>query len=351
MNIIRSSFLIPLLLTAPLAAQDDVSAPAPELARLEPLEGHWQGQGVAVMQPGAPSMNWTAKVQSRWVLGGHFLQTDSAIKFEGMGDMRIREYVGWDRENKHYVNLAVDNGGGGVLSRPHFIDDDTVVAIRSWVRDGNPQVERVVSKYGKDEWSFEITMLGQAGPANEVVTGNFERVDKVEPDAMDATASMMPAAMMPGHEHMARVARMVGEYVFTGAMVMAPGMPETKIRGRDRVRGLFGDSIVQVTTKGTAEGDSFAYEAHGFYAWDTTKECLQVLALNNMGEVGSYGVRFHGDDELISTHAGLRMGQPFVAQIVMHLDGQGRPSRVSSHSIQGDAEPIRDFHGSYVRVE
>ena len=117
--------LVPLtlLLTLPLSAQG-APQPAPQLQKLKVLEGHWQGSGTARMQAGAPATKWKAVSTYQWVLGGFWLQCYTAVDFEGMAGMRLREYMGWDGENQHYVNLAVGNTGDASLSNVHLGDGE-----------------------------------------------------------------------------------------------------------------------------------------------------------------------------------------------------------------------------------
>lgn len=342
MTDLRPVSLLTLLLCLPLAAQDGPPGPAPELAKLKPLAGHWEGSGTAIMDPSAPPSKWTAKVKSEWALGGHWLMSDTEIQFEEGPTMRFREYMGWDRENQRYVNLAVNNMGEGVLGTPHFIGDDTMVLMMLNSREGTPQAERSVTKFGGDSQSFSITFLGPDGPASEGVSGKFKRVAKVEPTALAGAHALMPA-----NPAMAKVARMAGRFEVAGEMIMAPGAPAMKIKGVDDVRTLFDGAIVQVTTTGTAEGMPGTYEAHGYYAWDDTDGAYEVLMVSNLGEVMKGEARFAGDDTLVQTVCGLRMGQPSVSRSVMHLDAKGHPTKVVNHSCIGTADPMQDFVATY----
>lgn len=339
------SFLSIVLGCLPLGAQEDamaLHAPAAELAKLKPLAGHWQGSGSATMAPGAPPTKWTAQMKRDWVLGGHWLMADIAIAFETGEKMRLREYLGWDRETKRYVNLSVDNVGEGKLVFPQLVGNDSLVTIVSTVRQGVAGAERLVTKFGGDAESFAMTLLGHGGPASEAVSGKFERVEKAEPEAIEAAAALMPA-----DAEMAKLARMTGRFAVAGEMTMAPGAPAMKIKGIDEVRTLFDGAILHTTTTGTAEGMPGTYEAHGYYAWDAANTAYKVLLVSNMGEVMAGEARFAGDDKLIQTYLGVRMGQPYVARSVLHIDAKGKPVKVVNHSCMGTADPMQDFTGTY----
>lgn len=347
----RLHAVVPFLaLLAAVRGQDATAAPtpSPELARLKPFVGHWHGEGTAVMEPGAPATKWTGKVHSQWALSGFFLQTDTEIQFDGMPTaMRFREYLGWDRENKRYANLAINNMGEGALQTPHFVGDDTMLTLNVGLSPyGQPQCERVIAKFGGDEQSISIAFMTVEGVAADAVRGSFKRVKEVEPAALDATSAMMPA-----NPHMAKLARTAGTYDFQGEMIFAPGMPATKITGRDVVRTLFDGAIVYVATTGSAEGSPAPYEAHGFYVWDPRENCYRILSVNNMGEIGSWETRLLGDDKLVAVHAGLHMGMPSTSRLVLHLDANGKMTKSANHACLGDGEPMRNFHGTYTLVK
>jgi len=342
MTSIRSVALFAFLLATPCLRAQDVPAPAAELAKLKPLAGHWQGSGTATMEPGQPPAKWTAAVKAEWVLGGHWLMSDTAVDFATGEKMRFLEYFGWDRENRHYVSVAVNNMGEVVLSRPHLLGDDTMVVMTSNLRQGTPEVERAVTKFGADAQSFTITFFGARGPAADGVTGKLERTTKAEPPPIESAAALMPV-----RPEMAKLARMTGRFDVAGEMTMMPGAPAIKIKGTDEVRTLFGGGVVQVATTGTAEGMSGTYQAHGYYAWDAEHDCYAMLMVSSMGEVMNGACRFAGDDKLIQTFAGLHMGQAFVARTVMDLDESGKPVKAVNHSCAGTAEPMRDFIATY----
>lgn len=350
MTTIRVPFLprfLPLLCCAAIAAQEDAAGggappPAPELAKLKPLAGSWRGSGTAVMAPGAPAAKWTGQVRSEWVLGGHWLQTDGDIAFEGGEQMRFREYFGWDRENQRYVQLAVNNMGDGVLVPVHFVGDDRMVAMVPRLAGGMPETERAVTHIGKDSQSFVVTFLHADGAAVDAVVGKFERVDKAAPGAIEAAPPLAPA-----DPAMTQVMRMAGRYAIAGEMTMAPGAPAMQIRGNEVIRSLFGGSILQSQTIGTADGMPGTYEAHGYFAWDPMNRCYKVLMLSSMGEVMQGEARFLGPDKMVQTYAVLHMGQPCVARSVLHLDAQGRPVKAVNHSCMGDAPPMQDFSCTY----
>jgi hypothetical protein len=322
----------------------EMPKPAPQLAKFEKLAGHWQGGGTATMQPGQPATKWTAVATYQWVMNGFWLQCDTAIEFPGMGTMRFREYLGWDGENQRYVNLAVNNMGEGVLGIVHPTDTGIVMMIPS-VRDGQPQCERAITNLGADRIDFAIAFLAASGPAADAVSGELKKVDQVQVPELSAAKAMMPAAPA-----MARLARMAGTYDVVGEVIMGPGQPAMKIKGRDVITAPFDGSLVMVETKGSSDQGGPPYEAHGFYAWNATDKCYRMLAIDNMGVVVNGDCRLIGQDLVLMT-SGMRMGAPIAARTVLSLDADGHPTKVVNHSLIGTSPPMQDFTGSYTRAK
>ncbi|MBK8098082.1 MAG: DUF1579 family protein [Planctomycetes bacterium] len=332
--------VLPLLLSLPLLAQE-MPAPAPELAQLKPLEGHWQGKGTATMMPGAPPSTWTSASTYQWVMGGFWLQCDTAIDFGPMGTMRFREYLGWDGENKQFATLAVNNLGEGVLAHAHLKDGEMVMMIPKVQPDG-PATECARVKFTADKMEMAISFLRVDGKATQDVTGTFTKVARLEIPALGASKAMMPAA-----PQMAAMAKMAGKFDFAGQMIMAPGAPEMKIRGRDTITSLFDGAVVMVETVGESDGGP-QYLATGFYVWEHGKDRYRILSVDNMGMVMA-GDAWLSGQSMVATFAGPRMGQPTVSRMVLTLGKDGGPEKIVGHSITGEHPPVQDFSGTYTR--
>lgn len=326
------------VLLAPLAlpAQHEPK-PAPQLDKLKPLAGHWEGSGTAVMQAGQPAAAWQARSIYQWVLGGFWLQCDTVVEFP-FGAMRLREYLGWDSENQRYVNLAVGNSGEAMLTTAHVGDGEMVLMMHR-VQGGQPEVERAATKFSKDKMDFTITFLAANGASREGVTGAMKRVEKVA----DMPALSTAGPLAPVAPQMAAIAKMAGVYEGKGEMVMAPGMAPMAIAGRDTMTSLFDGSVVMTETKGTA---GMPYEAHGFHAWSQAHGCYRILSVDSMGMICEMDARLTGD-KMIATSQCLRMGQPCAARVIVTLDKDGKPSKIVSHSCMGEAPPMQDFTMTY----
>jgi Protein of unknown function (DUF1579) len=335
-------FLSLALGSASALAQEPAAAPqAPELARLGVFVGNWEGSGTALLHPGATA-RWTSQSSYQWALDGNFLRADTTIQFAGeASQLQFLEYLGWDREQKRYVTVTVDNMGEGRFGTLTIADDE-VIGVKTSMRDGQPVVEREVSKLGKDSMSVVITLLTGAAPPVEMVNGTFKRLAQARPTALEAVHAMQP----PGPP-MRKLARAAGTYDIAGDFLMGPGMPPTKFTGREALATLFDGAILHVHTTGIAEGSAQHYEGHGFYAWDGETGSYRAMFLNNMGEAAASEARFVGDDKLVFVMAGMRGGVPFTERNVLSLDKDGKPLHLASSNCTGDAAPFQSFQEDY----
>ncbi len=326
------------------------NGPATELKQLEHMIGHWKGSGSAEIVVGAPAVPWTATVSSEWALGGHFLQSDSTIEFENIGTMRLREYVGWDAENQKFAQIQIGNSGSGNLVHPIVGNNGEVSWFSTNMDQGGVLVERVVNTFEEGKWDFSIQFLGASGGLIDGVSGTFEKVERVDPAPLHEVTALMPAQMMPGHASMSKLVRMVGEYEFEGEMLV-PGADTLKIKGHDSVRALFDGSVLQVVSKGTADGMPGEYEAHGYHVWSPVKGCLESIFVSNMGEIGAWQAWLTDDQTLVSVFAGTQMGQPVAKRIALELDERGHMVAITGHACIGSEPPTQDFKGRYKRVD
>lgn len=323
-----------------------VPAPATELARLKPLEGHWEGTGTVVMDPAAAPVKWNSKTTAQWVLGGHFLQEDTYITFEGnQPPLAFQEYLGWDREQKRYVNLAISNEGTVTLGDVRFLPDGTMLQIRRQVRQGVPFAERSRYKVDGGSMTFTMDVLRGEGPGMEMVKGTMKKVEKGSPHAVEATTSMAPA-----DSAMARLLKCAGNYETKGGMLMEPAAKETPLTGTETVTGIFGNTVLQAITKGKAESMPGEHEGRCFMAWDPDLACYTQAWVDNLGMIGVMSCHFAADGKsLIATGTAVEQGQPVATRFVMELDEHGMLKRNTGWSLVGTAPPFRCFTLDYTQ--
>ncbi len=321
-------------------------APAPELKKLEPMIGHWKGSGTANFDPSAPPTKWECTSTYQWALGGHFVQEDSRIQFDGIeAPMVLRSYLGWDRENGRHVSLMAGNGGEVHLNELTFLPDGSMVQVNRLVRDGMPSAERLITRVTGKTMTFAMDLLPPTGPMMPLVEGTLTRTETGREPALDAGPFMLPPA-----EPMARVVRSAGTYAMEGSVSMSPEMPPMKIRGTETARALFGGALLHVRTTGAAEGMPETYEAESFMGWNAARSCYIVAVVTNMGEVGTMECRFSQDGKsMVQTGAMLVMGLPAVARYVIELDESGSWKRAVGTSVMGAANPFETFSATYTK--
>ncbi|GAB4151807.1 MAG: hypothetical protein Fur0037_20530 [Planctomycetota bacterium] len=338
------------LIAVPRAiAQQGPPRPSPELRKLEPIVGHWRGEGTALVDPMASPMKWTCVSANRWVLGGYWLESDIEISFEGMGSMRTREYLGWDQENGRFVKVSVSNTGEVSLSTGGFKDDRTLFffdPIRRGEAPFSVYVSRSITRLRDDESSFEVAFLTRDGVIAKGVQGVLRRVDSAAPSPIESAQAMAPES-----PEMARLVKMVGEYDVEGRMQMMPGTEAVKVTGHDSLRSWFQGRILQFESRGTAEGMPGAYEAVGFYGWNAAERCYDFAMVSSMGEVGLMKASFAEDGTFVSTWNGTMMGTPVTSHSALRVGDDGKPTRLVSWSLLGSSKPYESFRAEYTTAK
>lgn len=342
----RSALFLPLLLAAaPTRAQEGFDpSPAEELEKFAPLLGNWRGAGT-MKEPSGVETKWTAHGTYQKALGGHFVVEDFVITFDGMPTpMVYHAYLGWDREQQRYVSAVADNNGDVRLDESWFAPDGAMVQLATHHQDGVPYAERAVTRVEGGQLTLTMDMLMAEGASLQVAVGTMRRSDDVCAARFDAAGFMGHA---PGAE-LSRLGRLEGVYDIAGQMVMMPGAPMQKITGTDTYRRVFGGNVLFATTIGEAEGAPDKYESRAVWGWNAHDRCITCVFVDNMGSVGSMQVRWAGD-KLVSTSAGLMMGQPATQHFVVEVDGDGRCKSGVGHTTFGTMPPFESFRASYAR--
>jgi hypothetical protein len=225
-----SDAVLAIAFALPLAAQQGPPAPAPELQKLAPLLGNWHGTGTANLA--ATPTKWSARGTYRWGLDGHFLQEDFELSFEGRpAPLVFRAWLGWDRENKRFVNALANSAGEVALHEMTLLPDGTMVMLMLQHEGGTPYAERSLFKVDGDKLVHSIDLLLPQGASKSVVDGFFERGG----DGFDGAFDLAPFAQK-ADPMIVRLGRCAGSYDLAGEVLMAPGAPLLKIHGVDTVR-------------------------------------------------------------------------------------------------------------------
>jgi Protein of unknown function (DUF1579) len=336
--------LFSLCCLAPVSAQA-APAPAAQLQKLAPLVGNWTGTG-EMNEPTGAKTKWTAHGTYRWALDGHFLREDFAVTFEGMPTAVVMHgYLGWDRENQHYVHLMVSSSGQANLNRMEVGNDGSMTLLALRRQGPMHYAERSVFQVQGNRLRHTVDLLMPEGASLAMVDGTFQRTDKSFDGAFDTPA------LMGGKPHadIARLCRSAGVYAVEGEMVMAPGQPKMTITGTDTFRALFGGSVLHGHTEGVAEGMPGKYLGEVFWAHDEARNRLLGVYVSNMGEVMSMDAWWTADGQLSALASGVFQGQPMAQRTLLQFDAAGAAVAAASHSLTGTAAPFESFRATYTR--
>lgn len=337
--------VLALVLVSSTRAQDPMAGPAPELKKLEPLIGNWSGSG-KMSEPSGAVTPWQANGSYRWCLDGHFVQEDFAISFEGMAAPFVfRAYLGWDAENKRYVNAMANNSGKAELNEVTLLPDGSILQLMLQRQMGLPYAQRSLFQVTGDTMTHTVDLLMANGASMTIVDGTFRRGGDGHAGALTGPTFM---AAKP-HGSIARLARSAGVFEVNGEMVMAPGQAPIKITGSDTFTPVFEGTVIHGHTEGVAEGMPGKYVGEVFWAHDEARDCLVGIYVSNFGEVMTMDARWSKDGKLIATSHGLMRGEVSLQRTLMTFDAAGAVSGATSHSIAGTGAPHESFRATYTK--
>lgn len=344
MKICSRLFVVSALLLAPVVAQEGGydNSPAKELQRFAPLIGNWAGGGT-MKDPTGAEAKWEAHGSYRWCLSKHFVQEDFVVKFDGDAvPMAFRTYLGWDRENGRYVQLLCSNEGVTELNELQFLPDGTMLAMLTRHAEGQPYIERARTKVTGDSMAMAVDLMMGEGASMTVIDSKMARCEK----AFEGDWKLGGWRGAKPNEAFQKLGSLAGDYVVSGDMVMAPGMPSVKITGTDKYEMLWGGNVMHARTDGFADGSPDAYVSHAFWGWHAHRKCMLVVWVDNMGQVGEMETRWAAG-QLISMSAGLQMGQPTTQRFVVTLDKDGALAGGVGHTCMGAIDPFVSFRATY----
>lgn len=337
--------LLPFVLLVAVPAQDAPLMPvAKEVEKLAVLLGDWTGEG-KMSEPGGAVTKWTAKRSARWSHGGHFVEEDYALTFDGLAQPYVwRTYVGWDRERSRYCAAIVGSEGGARLEDLQFLPDGTLLQFAMRHQAGMTFVERTRMTFQGDTIGYASEILMPMGSSLALVDGTFRRGGEAFGGAFE-TAGWMGAKP---HESMVRLARMSGAYETEGAMVMEPGQAPTKITGTDTFKTVYGGMAIMGRSDGAAEGAPGKYVSTAFWAHDAANEAISCVFVDNTGAIGKLDLRFAGT-ALVSTSAATMGGQPAATRWVIEFAEDGTCTQGVGHTMVGAMPPFESFRATYRR--
>lgn len=152
---------------AMMAAVEKFGTPGPEHTILLDGVGDWDLESKVWMDPSAPPTVVKGRATHRAILGGRYVQYDME------GEMMGRPYTGYgitgfDRYNKKYVSLWLDNWGTGFYTTEGTADAAGKVRTEtgSWddyMSGQKMKVKNVYTHLGKDKFTMAMFMIQPDG--------------------------------------------------------------------------------------------------------------------------------------------------------------------------------------------
>ena len=334
---------VPAQVEGEMPAMPDMS-PAKQLSSYEGLLGTWKGKGVVVHAPGTDEIPWTSQTHYRKVMNGHFIEEVTIVEVTGLGTLQMKGFYGYDKENKRYVSCGFSNFGTANYSVVRWADKKTMVTTNSGAENGQTTVERWVTSFGDGKQSIIGYKAISGGPEFVHVKGSSTKVDtNVKGIAVDASMGVMPA-----NPAMAKLKGMVGTFKIKGRMAMSPEQ-RVNVTGKETMALIFGGSILEAKLYGDPMPGGPAYEGYGVWAWNTAKNCYDMIFLDSMGQMHHGSCHWAGK-KLIFLQSGVQMGLPYTQRGVLKFDENGVFKGVSQHRMQGTQPPFESFNGEYTKV-
>ena len=164
---------------AMMAAFEKFGTPGPEHKALMELVGTWDIEVRTMMDPSAPPEVVKGKSVYRALLDGRYLQ------FDLEGSMMGQPYngygvIGYDRYNKKYVTLWLDNWGTGFYLTEGTGDPSGKVRTETGVWDdytsgAKMKVKFVYTRLGQDKFTMEMFMLQPDGKETKTMESSYTR--------------------------------------------------------------------------------------------------------------------------------------------------------------------------------
>ena len=349
---LHTLFCVLPLLCPSLVAQEGAPdmGPAKEVKAFHKLLGTWNGSGMVRTTADGPAMKWTATSNNTSVLGGHFVQENVKIEFEGdeaPPALVFRTLYGFDKEAKKWMAYSISNMGTAEAKQIHWVDGKMMSGGAKTEKDmtGKDQfiVERWSTTFGKDTYTLAGYETIGNGKLFAHVTGSFKRV-KIANASFNA--AKIPA-MVPVAKQMGVLHKWNGEYRLKGWMIMNPGMPKTDIGATEVVESIFGGTAVEWRLKGDPIPNAGpAYEGWGVIVWNEQDKCYKTLWIDNMGGAILHDSHLR-DGKFIGGAATIAMGQPVVFSSVITLADDGSLAKFTEHKAFGAAAPVQALHFTY----
>ncbi|MCP3917778.1 MAG: DUF1579 domain-containing protein [bacterium] len=346
MKAILTLFAIPALAWT-TTAQEGPQGPAAEMQKLGVMLGHWSGSGTASPAPDTEAMNWTATTHVERIVGGHAVRETVHVEFPvpGFPPVDFVNLLAWNREAGRYTSMSVSNMSAGTSTEAFWLDANTLVINQSDFVEGQPVIERTITRYSGDKYAFTVERAQGTGPFHKYIQGSFERTQPPE-GAKTIEASIGASKLAPA---LNKMSKMLGSWKVQGKMSPGPGVPEMSFTGTETILPALGGGAFEARILGDANESGFVYEGVWYMCWNDRDGAYDTFLVSNMGEVGHSQGRL-ADNEFIVADGLTQMGTPVANRMVLRLGENGIES-VIGHAMHGSKEPMKVFEAKYERLK
>jgi hypothetical protein len=332
------------------AAAQGMPKPAPELKKLVHMIGSWTGKGDSYEGPGKPSMPWTAEMDFRWGYDGHWVVENSRIIFGGdQPDLHFRAFWGWDRENKRYVTLGMNNMGEIIQSEFRLKEDGTLIWINDRMQMGQRHVSRSIAQFGKEKGAFR--MYEAVDDEKEFLHVEGEYVRSKQELTIPMVKQTFPFPLPT--KQVDKIAGMCGSYTMKGEWSQAPGAPAMPISGTERIHKVYGGLMLAFESRGDEmPGMDWRYEGFAAMGWDANRNCYSMIYVNNMGQHNLSRATYDPSSrKVVFVDSGFMEGKLSSTRNILELGEDGTILRCKADALSGVHEAFVPFTAVYERIK
>lgn len=321
-------------------------------AALQPLAalvGCWQGSG-EFREPGQTT-RWQGSGSCQWALGGHWLQADFVLRFDGMEvPLYQRQYFGHDPVRGGLVAISIDSGGQLLLDDLRLQPDGSLLQMGLRRQGTMDYAERIVRRAEPEALQLAVDLLLPSGASFVIVDGRFAKVAELPPLELPV-ASFAGAAVAPALRalHACR-----GRYAFEGTMLAGAaeanaGEPKA-VQGTSTWRELFGGVVLHERRDAVLDGDGLPWAAETYVGHDPRSGSLMAIELDNRGGLRQQHWRSTADGRaVIAVASGVGASESRLERTVYQLDSNGRLRQRTSTMLRDDGPAVVVWHGAYAR--
>jgi len=320
-----------------------------ELQPLAALEGCWQGAG-EFREPGQTT-RWQGSGSYQWCLGGHWLQADFVLRFDGMEvPLYQRQYFGYDPLRGGLVAISIDSGGQLLLDDLRLQPDGSLLQLGLRRQGTMDYAERIVRRVEPAALQLAVDLMLPSGTSSTIVDGRFAKVAELPPPELPL-ASFAGAPVAPSLRalHACRGRYAVEGMVLLDAADNAASEPKA-VQGTSTWRELFGGVVLHERRDASVEGDEPPWATETWVGLDPRAGGLVAIELDNRGGLRQQQWRSTADGRvLIAMAAGVGASEARLERTVYQLDSNGRWRQRTSTVLRDAGPPVVVWHGAYAR--